>query len=180
MKTLLFILLVSLVSCKSYYETKLVTKQNCEAKFPSIPCPPPVIIDESFKIDSLVKITGLQRSTIINLQKKYDTLTTVFSDSLVTIKFKLDSASNTVQIQTVYKDRVISIETANIKKLISQIAIEKTRGDSLYKEVYYWKQEFTKLKTKDDTKPKFNFNYLYLGLGFILVIVVVLKLLKII
>jgi hypothetical protein len=177
-KALIFLIIVFIGGCQGYYKTKLITKENCEAAFPSVPCPPPVIIDESFKIDSLVKVTGLQRSTIIDLQNKYDTLTTVFSDSLVTIKFKLDTVSNKVQIQTLYKDRFVPIETANIKKLITQIAIEKNRGDSLYKEVYYWKQEHNKLKAKEESK--FKFNYLYLGLVFLFVLIIIFRLLKII
>jgi len=180
MKYLIYFFLLSLVSCKGYYETKLVTKQACETKFPSIPCPPPLIIDESFKIDSLIKITGIQKETIFALSKKFDTLTTVYDDSLMTIKFKLDSASSTVKIQTLYKDRVIPIETGNIKKLIAQIAIEKTRGDSLYKEVYYWKQEFNKLNVKKEKKPNLTINYIFLGLGLVLILFVILKQMRII
>ena len=144
MKSLLFLIMaLYLTGCSAYFKEKFVTRTNCYEKYP------PVVLDSSFIIDTIIITKGFQTTFIQNVCDS-DSIIELYKDSLITVIGNKDS------IKVIVKDRFQTISTCNIDCFINVIGKIKKEKD-LYQERYY--------KTADAYEKQKNKKELWLWLG---------------
>jgi ABC-type multidrug transport system fused ATPase/permease subunit len=151
---------------------------QCKTKQPFIYNNPPVVIDSSFIIDSLIKIEGYSNLLNIKLFDEHnrrlyqiDSLIEVYEDSL--IKVSMYQKEDGVQIKTVYKDRLVYIRTCNADSfiaVINRLARERNENGAKLAKL---QQEYNTLEVKLKQIDKNNKNNIFWLIGIIIVLAII-------
>lgn len=169
------LLLVLFTGCKGYWETKLVTRENCEYKYPSVPCPPSIIIDSTFVTDTIIKVELDSIKFTLNLNNlPVQRWVEVIEDDRVVVKALHDTTSSMIFFELSHKPLYVPVTIADTTALMKLLRDQKSVNDSLYKETYYWKNAFNMERAGNESKG-FNWKWLLLIAGAIIFVIVIKK-----